>query len=338
MRREQQRRREPPRYDRRCRDLLPEQRAALARENPHAVVRFRTPTDGNVVVRDELRGDISFDTALLDDFILLKSDGFPTYHLANVVDDHLMAISHVMRAEEWLPSAPRHKLLYEALGYAMPVVAHLPMILGPDRGKLSKRHGSTSVLEYRAQGYLPDALVNFMVLLGWSLDDRTDVISREMLLKHFDLNRVAVSPAVFSVEKLDWFNGVYLRALDPEAFADLLVPWLEAGLPEEVVRPIDRGYVRRIVPLEQERIRRLSEAPELLSFFFVRQPRFNPLKMIQKGMGRDDTREVLHRSLDILQREATPPLFDTMEVMGKDRCLWRLEAAVAFANAIPSAC
>ena len=174
-----------------------EARAELAVTGREPVVRFKMPLEGQSQVHDLVRGDVQFDLALLDDFVLLKSDGYPTYHLANVVDDHLMEISHVLRAEEWLSSAPRHQELYRALGYPMPVLAHLPLILGPDRAKLSKRHGDTSVLAYRDGGYLPDAMVNFLVLLGWSLDDHTDLISRRELARHFGLERVTASPAVF---------------------------------------------------------------------------------------------------------------------------------------------
>ena len=376
LRKEQQARKQPPGYDRRCRVLSDAERERLAADNPRPVVRFKMPTAGSVVVRDVVRGDVEFDLSLLDDFVLLKSDGFPTYHLANVVDDHLMEISHIMRAEEWLPSAPRHQELYKAFGYEMPEMVHLSIILGPDRSKLSKRHGATSVLEYRDRGYLPGAMVNFLALMGWSLDDSTDVISREELIKHFSLERIAASPAVFDVAKLDWFNGVYMRKMTVDDLADELAQVLDEGLPEEVTRPIDRGYLRRILPLEQERLKTLGEAPDLLSFFFVAQPKYNPLKIIQKGMVRDDTREAIGRALKTAEalelweaptlekafralaeelelktgqlfgglrvaltgREAAPPLFDTMAVLGKERCVARLKSADFFLGAIPIAC
>ena len=364
MRKEQQARKQPPGYDRRCRELSAEGERKAAAENPHRVVRFKMPLEGTITVEDVVRGQVRFEAALLDDYVILKSDGFPTYHLANVVDDHLMEISHVMRAEEWLPSAPRHQLLYQALGYTMPRMVHLPMILGQDRAKLSKRHGATSVLEYRDQGYLPDAMVNFMVLLGWSLDDHTDVISRETLLQSFSLDRVVASPAVFNREKLDWFNGVYIRALSAQALATALVPWLERGLPEEVRRPLDQDYLERIVPLVRERLKRLDDAPELTSFFFVGQPAYDPALLVPKGMDSGGTLAALERvaqglegigdwdaaSLEpllrslagelglgtgqlfgairvaITGRPAAPPLFDTMAVLGRERCMDRLHA------------
>ena len=214
MRKEQQRNQQPPGYDRHClTELTAEERNRRAAEGPH-VVRYRIPTEGGtVIVNDFIRGDVAYDPALLDDMVIMKSDGFPTYHLANVVDDHYMRITHVMRAEEWLPSTPRHVLLYRSLGWTPPVFAHLPMILGPDRSKLSKRHGATSTLEYERDGYLPEALTNFMALLGWSLDDHTEVFSRDELVQHFDLERVGKSGAIFNADKLTWMNGLYIRQM-----------------------------------------------------------------------------------------------------------------------------
>jgi len=376
MRKEQQARKEPPRYDRRCRNLSTAERQACAVENPSPVTRFAMPLEGKLVVNDAVRGSVEFDLGLLDDFVILKSDGFPTYHLAHVVDDHLMDITHVLRGEEWLPSLPRHQKLYEALGYAMPVMAHVPIILGPDRSKLSKRHGAAATLEFRDGGYLPDAMVNFLVLLGWSLDDHTDVMTWETLIANFSLDRIASSPAVFDIKKLDWFNGVYMRAMPLDDLADELLPLLERELPDEVARPIDRAYLLRVLPLEQERLKHLSEAPAVLGFFFVEQPKYNPIKIIQKGMVRDGTRDAMKRVLTtaeaietwdvptleaayralaeelelkagqlfgairvaITGSEAAPPLFDTMKVLGKERVIKRLTSADYFLGAIPSAC
>ena len=301
---------------------------------------------------------------LLDDFVLLKSDGYPTYHLANVVDDHLMEISHVLRAEEWLSSTPRHLRLYGALAYEPPQFAHLPMILGPDRAKLSKRHGASSILEYREQGFLHEAMVNFMALLGWSLDDRTDVMSREVLLEHFSLERIGRAGAIFDREKLLWMNGVYIRQLGQEELARRMVPFLEresdAGAALE-----DRGYMLGIVPLVRERLKTLADAADVTSYFFMEELDYDPALLIQKGMDADATRGALRRSLAVLSgaktfdagaleerlraageelglsgrqffgalrvattgRTAAPPLFETMEVLGRGRCLSRIEAA-----------
>ncbi|MCX6000886.1 MAG: glutamate--tRNA ligase, partial [Chloroflexi bacterium] len=174
-------------YDRHCRDLCPKERDRLKCQGVSPVIRFKVPLEGRTTFHDLVRGNIAFDNSELDDLVLLKSDGYPTYHLANVVDDHLMKITHVMRADEWLSSTPRHVLLYRAFHWEPPLYAHLPMILGPDKSKLSKRHGATSLLEYRDKGYLPEAVVNFLALLGWSLDDRTELFSRDELISHFSL-------------------------------------------------------------------------------------------------------------------------------------------------------
>ena len=369
VRAEQARRKEPPRYDRRCRDLSAAERAQEEAKGTVAVVRFKTPLSGRTEFDDIVRGRVVFENETLDDFILLKSDGYPTYHLANVVDDHLMEITHVLRAEEWLPSTPRHLLLYDALGYAAPQFVHLPMILGSDRAKLSKRHGAVSLLEYRRQGYLPEAMFNFLSLLGWSLDDRTEIISREEFIRYFSLERIVKNPAIFDVEKLTWMNGVYVRALSPERLAELLIERLEEDLPPDVPRPLDRDYVLRIVPLVQERIKRLDEAAVLTVFFFVEGPlEYPPELLLGKRFAgkRDEARRALesatsrlpavdrweHDALEgalrplaeelglkagdlfmlvrvaVTGQTATPPLFETMEVLGRDRCLARLDDAL----------
>ena len=200
-----------------------------------------------------------------------------------------MRITHVMRAEEWLPSTPRHVLLYRSLEWTPPVFAHLPMILGPDRSKLSKRHGATSTLEYERDGYLPEALTNFMALLGWSLDDHTEIFSRDELVQHFDLERVGKSGAIFNAEKLTWMNGLYIRQLPAEELARPHHPVPRAtrrpreGLPDNVERPLDAGFVASLAPLIQERLKRLDEAPELLSFFFAGLPSPETKDLVPKG-------------------------------------------------------
>lgn len=367
VRKERQQARQPTGYDRRCRE--PEGAEQARKENPNPpVVRFKMPTEGTITVNDFVRGEVTFDVSLLDDFVLLKSDGYPTYHLANVVDDHLMEITHVMRAEEWLPSAPRHRLLYEAFGYEMPVLVHLPLILGPDRSKLSKRHGAASVLEFREMGYLPEAMFNFLALLGWSLDETSEVFSKDDLVKHFTPERILANPAVFNIEKLDWFNGLYIRGMDDDALVDALVPWLEdpaSGLPADTL-PVDRDYLASIVPLERERLKRFSEAPEMLSFFFEERLDYDASLLVPKGLDADITRAMLEAALAtgestdnwsvaaleasyralaerlevktgqlfgairvaVTGRTAAPPLFDTLSVLGKERCVARLGAAL----------
>jgi glutamyl-tRNA synthetase len=269
LRTEQARLKQPPRYDRHCRDLSDEERWERAGRGLKAVVRFKTPLDGKTSFTDLVRDDITFENATLDDFIIIKSDLYPTYHLANVVDDHLMEISHVLRAEEWLPSTPRHLLLYQALSWQPPLFAHLPMLLGKDRSKLSKRHGATSVLEYAEQGYLPEAMFNFLGLLGWSLDDHTEIISREQFIQHFSLERIVKSPAIFDPDKLTWMNGGYMRSLPPERLVALVRGRLERDLPPDAPRPLDEGYILRMVPLIRERVKRLDDLKRFAEFFFL---------------------------------------------------------------------
>ncbi len=366
MRREQVRRKQPPGYDRRCRQLSQKKRVELEAQGITPVVRFKTPLAGQIRFQDLIRGEVIFESETIDDFVLLKSDGYPTYHLANVADDHLMKISHVLRADEWLSSTPRHILLYDALGYEPPQFAHLPMILGSDRAKLSKRHGATSVIEYRNQGYLPQAMVNFLALLGWSLDDRTEIMSREELVRSFSIERIGKTGAIFSLEKLGWMNGVYLRQLSIEELVEQAMPFLEAGLPRSVKRPVSRDYVRQIAPLIQERMRTLKEGAELADLFFIDELDYDADLLLERGMTRETAAKALVAGRERLEasptfdasslegilrplaaelglktgeffgllrvattgRTAAPPLFETMAVLGKERCLKRIEAAL----------
>jgi glutamyl-tRNA synthetase len=369
LRTEQARLKQPPRYDRHCRDLSDEERRERAERGLKAVVRFKTPLDGKTSFTDIVRGDVTFDNATLDDFIIIKSDRYPTYHLANVADDHLMEISHVLRAEEWLPSTPRHLLLYQALGWQPPLFAHLPMLLGKDRSKLSKRHGATSVLDYAEHGYLPEAMFNFLGLMGWSLDDHTEIISREQFIQHFSLERIVKSAAIFDLDKLTWMNGVYMRSLAPERLAALVRGRLERDLPPDVPRPLDQGYILRMVPLIRERVKRLDDLKRFAEFFFLGDDLdYSVSELLGKAFaGRTQeaalalaaARERLaslpswdEQSLEgalrpladelslkagdlfMLVRVAVtggpvaPPLFQSMAVLGRERCLARLSRAL----------
>ena len=275
----------PTGYDRRCRNLSAEEREREQAENgAHRVVRFKTPLSGRTTFNDVIRGDVSWENRLIDDFVILKSDGFPTYHLANVVDDVAMEITHVIRGDEWMSSAPRHAMIYEAFGYSPPAFAHLPLILGSDRTKLSKRHGSVSLLDYRDEGFLPEAMLNFLALLGWSLDDKTTQMTRDELIAGFSLERVSASPAMFDRDKLEWLNGVYIREMPPEAFVEAARPYLDNGLPPEIPRPLDDELAREAAILTQDRARLLSEMPELCEFFFTEDVSFPPA-LIWAGMG-----------------------------------------------------
>ncbi len=368
VRTEQERNKQALGYDGHCRHLSDGEKSSYESENAPSVVRFAMPDTGVTRLNDLIRDEVEWQNELVDDFILLKSDGFPTYHLAVVTDDHRMQISHVLRAEEWLSSAPRHLQLYRALGYTPPEHGHLPMILGPDRAKLSKRHGATSILEYRDDGFLPDALRNFMVLLGWSLDDKTEIMRAQTVVDNFTLNRVGKPAAIFDREKLSWMNGIYVREMAPQDLADAMIPFLEKGLAPDLL-PVDDKYLLRIVPLIQERLKLLSDAPDMVAYFLEEQPVYDPSNLVQRGMSEGEAVKALDRSLLALAdaefstsaleerlralgeeleltprrffgtlrwavtgRNVSPPLFETMEVLGRDRVLSRLAWAKAQLN------
>ena len=290
VREEQQRRGLPPGYDRHCRDLPPgEVQARLDAGEPH-VIRFRMPLEGETRFTDLLRGEIVYQNDKLEDLVLLKSDGFPTYHLAVVVDDHEMRITHVMRGPEWIPTAPLHVQLYQALGWEMPIFAHMPLILAPTGGKLSKRHGATSVQEFREAGYLPEALLNYLALLGWSLDGRTEIYSLQDLLEHFTIERASASPSTFDRNKLDWLNQQWINhRLTVDELAVRVLPFLiRAGTIEP--GPADASHprfpeVREAAALLKDRIRFLTEAPDLMSYFLRDElDPYDPALLVPKKM------------------------------------------------------
>jgi glutamyl-tRNA synthetase len=366
VREEQRRRGQSIGYDRLCRHLTADERQAREASKVASVVRFAMPADGVTEVTDVLRGQVAFENRLVDDFVILKADSFPTYHLASVVDDHDMEISHVLRAEEWLPSAPRHVLIYQALGLEPPQFVHLPIILAPDRSKLSKRHGATSVLEYRRMGYLPQAMVNFLALLGWSLDDKTEILSLSDLTKRFSLERISKAGAVFDSDKLGWMNGHYIRQLTHDDLADALLDYWHRYPPEGIPELPDKPYLLKIVPLIQERIKLLQDAAPLIAFFFKPELGYETRELIQKKMDADGTRNALQGTLSATEglpsfdsqslenalrplaqaqgikvgqllgtlRVATtglqvsPPLFETMAVLGRERSLSAIREAI----------
>jgi glutamyl-tRNA synthetase len=304
MRKEQQAQKLPPRYDHRCRYLTAEQRAAHEAAGQKWTVRFAMPLDGETVVHDELRGDIVWQNTNIDDTILLKANGLPTYHLAHVVDDHLMNITHLIRAEEWISSAPLHVRIWQALGWQMPLIYHVPDVLGKDKRKLSKRHGAPSWKELQQQGFLPEAVVNFLALIGWSYDDKTEFFTREELIQAFSLERVSVSGAIYDADKLAWMNGVYIRKLSIAEMTQRTLPFMErpaeeGGLPHEVQRPLDLAYTQRVLSLEQERLRTLGEAAQAVSFFYTEHWEYET-PLAQKGMDDATTRQALQSAYDLL--------------------------------------
>jgi glutamyl-tRNA synthetase len=374
MRNRQRELKQPPGYDGRCWTEAGRAEAKAEAGSRPPVVRFRMPDEGETVVDDFLRGEVRFENARLDDAVLLKSDGFPTYHLAVAVDDHEMEITHIIRTEEWLPSAALHKLVFEALGYELPVFVHAPLVLGPDRSKLSKRHGAKSALEYRDEGYLPEAVFNYLALLGWSLDDKTEIISRDEFVRSFTLDRMLKSPGIFQADKLDWMNGEYMRALPDDEFARRMIEWLEkpedeGGLSARVSRPLDFEYTLSFVPLVKERVKLLSKAREMVDFFYIPDGLdLDPDELLGKPFANDRPRaaallsEVLvlseqapdwtsdallegYRALAerlgvkfgdlagmirvaITGRRVSPPLTESMEILGRDVCVLRLRDAV----------
>ncbi|MBI3572625.1 MAG: glutamate--tRNA ligase [Candidatus Kerfeldbacteria bacterium] len=264
LRTSQEERKLPPRYDKLCLGLPPEERAKrLAAEEPN-VIRLNVPMTGTITHRDLIRGPVTFSFATVDDSVLLKSDGFPTYHLAVVVDDHLMAISHVIRGEEWLPSTPKHLLIYQALEWVPPLFAHVPLILGPDHRKLSKREGASSALSFRDQGYLAAAMRNFLALMGWHPKGELEILSSSDLQRDFRLEDMNPSGAVFDRTKLDWMNGQYLRRLSREELRQHLQPFWH--LPTE--EGSDDQHVLAIIDLVRDRLKKLSDIDEVANFLF----------------------------------------------------------------------
>jgi len=264
------------------------------------VVRFAMPESGKTILNDIVRKQVSFQNELSEDFIILKSDNFPTYHLANVVDDNDMKISHVFRAEEWLPSTPKHINLYNALGYAIPKYGHLPMLLSADRSKLSKRRGATSILDLINSGYIPIGLINFLALLGWSLDDKTEIFQTEELIKNFDIHNLTKSGAVVDYEKLSWINGYHIRSLDTDSLAKQVYDFWKLNPPKDFETSPTLEKTKNIVPLIQNRVKILSEISEYISFYFKKSINYNIEELIQKGMDFQSTKTALEASKDSL--------------------------------------
>lgn len=306
-------------YDRTCRNLSKEeaQRRIEAGE-PH-VWRLKVPENhGPIEFHDAVYGDMSFPIEVMDDMILVRTDGTPTYNFAVVCDDANMQITHVIRGDDHLSNTPRQILIYEALGFEVPTFAHLSMILGADGRKLSKRRNATSVEQYQAMGYLPDALVNFLALLGWSLDGETTIIPREVLCKEFSLERITRKDAIFDETKLDWMNGEYIKAMGAKAWVDAVSPFLiEAGLTTKEAIKENEEWYEKLYPLVAERMKRLTEAPEKLAFIFDGPTVKLDEKSVQKNLLKEGCRadEVLRKVRAILADESIPwqcdPLQDT---------------------------
>ncbi|MEW6745972.1 MAG: glutamate--tRNA ligase [Planctomycetota bacterium] len=349
-------------YDGHCRRLAESEAERRAAQGEPHVIRLKVEKSGETTVRDLLRGPVAFRNDHIDDQVLLKSDGFPTYHLANVVDDHLMKISHVMRAEEWLTSTPKHVLLYQAFGWQLPQFIHLPLLRNKDHSKISKRKNPVSLDYYREQGYLPEAMVNFLGLMGWALSDDQEVFTLEILTERFDPKDIRLGGPVFDLEKLQWLNGVYIRALTSEQLADRLLEGPLAG------RPIGRAKLVCVAPLISERLKTLNDFDEKGGFFFAQDldldrslfanvKKCDPpliarmLRRVQELIEATETfdaealEEPLRQLADSIDVKvgslfmalriavtgspATPPLLPSLAILGRDVTLARLEKAIA---------
>jgi glutamyl-tRNA synthetase len=327
------------------------------------------PLEGKTTFHDVLMGDITRRNSDVNpDPILLKSDGFPTYHLANVIDDHLMGITHIMRAQEWIPSGPLHVLLYEAFGWEPPVYCHLPMVMGKDGQKLSKRHGSTAVRDFREKGYLPEALTNYVSMVGWSYDGEREFFTKDELCELFSLEKINKAPGVFDYKKLDWYNGMYIRQKSDEELTDLLLPYLKReGFIENEPTGEDMDKVGALVPIVKERLKVLSdvvdmsrflftdiEVPEVASLLPKKQDAATTLHVLERvrpllGELEEKGDESIEEALVALANElgvkvngvfmpirvavtgssVSPPLFDSIRVLGLETALIRIDRAIS---------
>ena len=350
-------------YDGHCIGIDSAEAAQRAADGEDHVIRMKVPREGVCKVDDQFRGEIEIEWDTVDMQVLMKSDGLPTYHLANVVDDHLMGITHVMRGEEWITSAPKHLLLYEYFGWDAPVLAHLPLLRNPDKSKLSKRKNPTSIMYYERIGYLPEALLNYLGMMAFSMPDEREKFSLAEMVDAFDLDRVSLGGPVFDIAKLEWLNGKYIREdLDADAFADRVAQWA-----------LNRDYLMQIVPMIQERVEKLSDVADLTVHFFQGIPEVSPelLKDAGKLKGDDLTEmlqvalwrleeltdwrsetisETLRSTADAMEikfrdfikpffvamsgKPSSTPMFDTMAVLGPDITRARVRHALEVAGGV----
>ena len=346
-------------YDGHCRDLDPATLASKLKENMSHVIRLKMPQEGKGGFYDEVRGKIEIDYKQLDDQVLLKSDGFPTYHLANVVDDHLMKISHVIRAEEWISSTPKHVVLYESFGWEMPKFIHLPLLRNTDKSKISKRKNPVSLEFYRRKGILPKAMNNFLALMGWSYKDDIEVFSLEQMIEAFDFSKISLGGPVFNQEKLSWLNQQYIQELEESYFVE--------HLREEV---FSKDYLKKLYPLTRERLDSFDQFFDKFSFFFTTDLSYDGLSLVPKTKSPEEMASMfsqlslLFDEIDVWEAESiksvltkhlkslawkpkefymplrlaltgrkdSPPLIETVEALGKDIIRYRLQQVVKHIN------
>jgi glutamyl-tRNA synthetase len=365
MRKKAQAEKKTPKYDGRCRCLSKEDGLKQEAEGRKFVIRLKVPQDGKVSFEDIVRGKVEFDNAMLDDFVLVKTSGVPTYNFAVVVDDVRMEISHIIRGDDHLSNTPKQIHIYNALGWKTPVFAHISMILGPDGSRLLKRHGHTSVLEYRNEGYLPEAVINYLALLGWSTEDSQQLFTLSDLTEKFSLERCAKNAAIFDLKKLEWMNGEYLRKIEPSKLGDVFFKWAEATGNSDKIAGWDRELAKKIIEMEHEKFKLLKEIPGLIDFFFKDGVEYNP-EAVEKTLKAETAKMVLTESALRLKDQAQfdavalekfardlsvekgikagqvfhplrvaisgkttgPSLFHMMEIFGKDKVLQRINGCL----------
>ena len=351
-----------PAYDRHCRDLSLDEAERRRAQGERYVIRMKVPVSGEMAFQDVIRGEVTISYDVLDDQVLVKSDGFPTYHLAVVVDDHLMEISHIIRGEEWLPSVPKHILLYQYFGWDVPVLAHLPLLLNPDKSKLSKRQGDVAVEDYRAKGYLKEAIVNFIALLGWNPGDEREIFTMDELIREFSLERVGKSGAVFNLEKLNWLSFEHLRR-KPDAEV-LVMLRNEMAHREMVDKDFSDAYLTQVIAAMRERATFIKDFVEKSPYFFRPPAEYEPdvlkkrwrketpghLKKLIEEISRlqnprkEDYETALHRTAEMLKVEqrdlihpvrlavsgmgAGPGLYDILFILGKEEMIRRMASAI----------
>lgn len=314
-------------YDRKCWHLTESQRRRYEAEGRPSVLRFYSTDEGETVVNDLIRGEVRFANHVLDDFVLIRSDGLPTYNFAVVVDDHLMQITHVIRGEDHISNTPRQIQVYEALGLDVPIFAHLPMLLGPDRSKLSKRHGAKFIMEFADEGYLPEAIVNYLALLGWSFDDSQEIFDiPQELIEKFTLERISKNPAIFDTQKLEWMNGVYIRKLDPRDLAARALPLMqqEGLLPKEMDLQLKERFEAAVKEVQQ-RVKKVNEIVDATRYFFTDEITWDE-KAVKKYLHKEYVPELLAALIEELAAlqpftaATIEPVFDRLgERMGLKR-------------------
>ncbi len=359
-------------YDRACLKLTESELKTCERDELPFVIRLKV-REGRTSFHDQVYSEIEFDNSQIDDFVILRSDGHPTYHLAVVVDDYEMQISHVIRGDDHLSNTPKHILLYEAFDWNCPVFAHVPLILGPDRQRLSKRHGATAVGEYKNAGYLTDAFVNFLSLLGWSSGDDREIFTCDELIKAFSLQGIMKKSAVFDERKLQWMNGQYLMAMDEENLLDLVLPdLLEDGLVTKKYSDENRAYLLKIVSLLKPRLKRVSEFPTMARYFFrdpvtydekgtkkhwkdtqlndkfiqliyvlmpIKEFTTDTIENAMKKLAEDldiNAAKIIHPvRIAITGYSVSPGMFEVMEILGKETSIRRIKRAVEYLQNSP---